>query len=185
MIFVTLGNQDNKFDRLLKAIEREIKNKNIKDKVIVQAGYTEYKSDLMEIHDYFPMDEFERIMSECDLLITHGGVASINDGLKRGKKVIATPRLARYKEHANDHQKQIIKKYSEQGYIIELNSLAKLDEALKKAKTFKVKKYKSNTKEFVSLIDDYIEKTNHKSWLNKSLNIIIALIIAIILYNIF
>ena len=43
MIFVTLGTQDKSFKRLLKAVEREILNGNIKEKVVVQAGYTKYK----------------------------------------------------------------------------------------------------------------------------------------------
>ena len=51
MILVTLGTQDKSFVRLLKAIDREIKKGNIKEKVIVQAGYTKYNSKNMEIFD--------------------------------------------------------------------------------------------------------------------------------------
>ena len=49
MIFVTLGTQDKGFPRLLEAIDREIELGNIKDKVIVQAGLTDYNSKNMEI----------------------------------------------------------------------------------------------------------------------------------------
>ena len=52
MIFVTLGTQDKNFDRLLVAIDKEIKKGNIKEKVIVQAGTTNFKSENMEIFDY-------------------------------------------------------------------------------------------------------------------------------------
>ena len=38
MIFVVLGTQDKSFERLLKAIDEQIEMKNIKEKVIVQAG---------------------------------------------------------------------------------------------------------------------------------------------------
>ena len=48
MIFVTLGTQDKSFTRLLEAIDREIDNGTIKEKVIVQAGLTKYKSKNME-----------------------------------------------------------------------------------------------------------------------------------------
>ena len=48
MIFVTLGTQDKGFPRLLDAIEKQIKKGNIKEKVIVQAGLTEYKSKNMK-----------------------------------------------------------------------------------------------------------------------------------------
>ena len=43
MIFVTLGTQDKSFERLLKAIDKEIEKGTIKDKVVVQAGYTKYE----------------------------------------------------------------------------------------------------------------------------------------------
>ena len=54
MIFVTLGTQDKGFPRLLEAIEEAIENKYIKEKVIVQAGYTEFESKNMEIYKLYP-----------------------------------------------------------------------------------------------------------------------------------
>jgi UDP-N-acetylglucosamine transferase subunit ALG13 len=52
MILVTLGTQDKDFSRLLKAIDKLIEKKVIKEKVIVQAGYTKYKSKNMQIFDF-------------------------------------------------------------------------------------------------------------------------------------
>ena len=53
MIFVTLGTQDKSFERLLKAIDKEIEKGTIKDKVVVQAGYTKYESKNMEIFEIY------------------------------------------------------------------------------------------------------------------------------------
>ncbi len=158
MIFVTLGTNDEQFPRLLKAIDREIENGNIKEKVIVQAGCTKYESKNMEIMDLVPRDEFDRLISECDLLITHGGVGSILTGINNGKKVIAVPRLARYKEHLNDHQLQIVENFSERKYIIAVKDLNKLGKAIEKAKTFKPQKFVSNTHNIIKIIEDYIDK---------------------------
>ena len=108
LIFVSLGTNDKSFERLLKVIDKEIEKGNIKDKVIVQSGYTKYSSDNMEIIDLMSMSMFNKCIADCDILITHGGVGTILDGLKKGKKVIAFPRLSKYKEHVNDHQKEII-----------------------------------------------------------------------------
>lgn len=157
MILVTLGTQDKDFSRLLKAVEKQIKKGNIKDKVVAQIGTTKYKSDLMETFDLIPANKFNELMNECDILITHGGVGSILAGLKNDKKVIAAARLAKYKEHVNDHQLQIIKRFTEQGYILELKNFDQLDKVLKKAEKFKPKRYKSNTENFVKLIEDYID----------------------------
>ena len=89
MILVTLGTQDKSFKRLLKAIDNEIKNKNIKEKVIVQAGYTKYKTDNMEIFDYCSSEELDKLMKDAKLIITHGGVGSILGALKYDKPVMA------------------------------------------------------------------------------------------------
>ncbi len=167
MILVTLGTQDKEFTRLLKVIDKEIEKGNIKDKVIVQAGYTKYSSKNMEIHDLIEMKELDNLVKKCDLLITHGGVGSILSGLTNNKKVIAAARLKKYKEHTNDHQKQIIKAFEDKGYILALRDFNKFDKVLEKAKTFKPKKYKSNNKNFVKLIDTYIEKDSNISWYNK------------------
>ena len=111
MILVTLGTQDKDFSRLLKAIDREIEKGNIKEKVIVQAGYTKYESKNMEIFDLIEPKKLHQLVKKCTLLITHGGVGSILDGMKENKVIIAASRLKKYKEHTNDHQKQIVKRY--------------------------------------------------------------------------
>ena len=88
MILVTLGTQDKSFTRLLDAIQEQINKKTIKDKVVVQAGFTKYQSDDMKIFDLIDREEFSNLIDECELLITHGGVGSILAGLKKGKKII-------------------------------------------------------------------------------------------------
>ena len=167
MILVTLGTQDKSFHRLLEEIERLIQKKVIRDRVVVQAGETKFESKHMEIFDLLPMDEFESYMKSADLVITHGGIGSILTALNYGKKVIAVPRLSKYKEHTNDHQLQIIEDFKDRKYIIGVNSVGKLEEALQKVKSFKPKKYKTNNKKFVSLIENYIEKDDHVSWYNR------------------
>ena len=167
MIFVTLGTQDKSFSRLLKAIDKEIEKGNIKDKVVVQAGFTKYKSKNMEIFDLIPADKFDQYIEKSDLVITHGGAGSILTALKKNKKVIAAARLSKYKEHTNDHQIQIVKEFSDEGYILELNDFNKLGKLIEKSKKFKPKKFMSNTKNMIKLLEDYIEDVNHISWFNK------------------
>ena len=157
MILVTLGTQDKPFKRLLKEIERQIKKGNIKEKVIVQAGYTKMKSEYMEIFDLLPTKEFNKLIKECDLLITHGGVGSIIEGLNNNKKIIAVARLKKYGEHDNDHQIQLINNFSEEGYIIGLDDFETLDEALEKVKIFKPKKIKKKQNSMKKIIEDFID----------------------------
>ncbi|MBR6690041.1 MAG: hypothetical protein IKL65_01760 [Bacilli bacterium] len=157
MILVTLGTQDKKFTRLLEAVQKQIDCGNIKEEVIVQAGCTsDFKSKDMKIFDLIPMEKFDELISECNILITHGGVGSIITGLKADKKVIAAARLKEFGEHTNDHQLQIIESFSKKGHIIALDDFNSLDKKLKETKTFKPKKYKSNTNKFIKLIEKEI-----------------------------
>ena len=160
MILVALGTQDKKFTRLLKMIDLEIDKGNIKDEVIVQAGITsDYVSDNMKIFSIIPIDEFNELLKKCDILITHGGVGTIMQAIKYGKKVIAVPRMKKYKEHTNDHQLQIANKFSQDGYILTCNSEKEFENALRKTKRFIPRKFISNNKNFVSnlktVIDSY------------------------------
>lgn len=157
MILVTLGTQDKKFYRLLYELER-LKEKNIiTEDIIVQAGYSsDFISKHMKIFDLIPMDDFNKLMKKCSLLITHGGVGSIVDGLKNAKKIIAVARLKKYGEHTNDHQVQIIENFSNMGYILPLYDISKLEKMINKAKTFKPRKYISNTDNMINLVDELI-----------------------------
>lgn len=154
MILVTLGTQKENFKRLLEAIE----NSSINDDIIVQAGYTKIKSKKMDIHEFFTYEEMNDLIDKCDLVITHGGTGSVLMPLKKGKKVIACPRLAKYDEHVDDHQKQLTSIFAEEGYLLEFNDGDNLDEIYKKSKKFKAKKYVSNTDNFIKKIKEEIDK---------------------------
>ena len=158
MILITLGTQDKSFKRLLEAVQTQIDNGVINERIVVQAGCTKFTSKDMEIFDLITYDKFDDLISKCDLLITHGGVGSIITGLKNNKKVIAAARLEKYKEHTNDHQLQIINNFSKSGYILALDDFSKLDEVIEKSKTFTPKKYESNTSNVIRIVEEYIDK---------------------------
>lgn len=157
MILVTLGTQDKPFERLIKAVEKQIEEGNIRDEVIVQAGSTIYKSEKMKIVDYIQIDEFDDMIKKADLVITHAGVGSILTALRYNKKVIATARLKMYGEHVNDHQIQILENFSENGYILKLDDVDKLGEMINNSKGFQPKKYMSNTDNFVKNVKNEIQ----------------------------
>ena len=161
MILVLLGTQNNSFERLLKKMDELIEKKVIDEKVIVQSGYTNYESKNMRIFDLIPQEELEKYQEQADLIITHGGVGSIISSIKMGKKVIAVPRLHRYHEHVNDHQKQIVEAFDKKGYIIGIQRIDELKKAIFKAQEFVPKKYdekeKSNSK-ILKIIENFIDK---------------------------
>ena len=157
MIFVTLGTQDKEFKRLLELIDREILNKTIKDKVIVQKGNTKFESKNMEIYDFLSKEDYDKYMKECNVLITHGGVGSILTGIEYGKVVIACPRLSKYHEHVNDHQVQIVDSFSKSKYILALKDFSCFPKIYEKALSFKPKKFESQTNEVIEKLEEYID----------------------------
>ena len=157
MILVLLGTQNNSFVRLLQEVEKNINSGNITDEVVVQAGYTKYNSNKMKIHNLISSQEMEQLVDEANLVISHGGVGSTLQCVKKGKVVIGVPRQKKYNAHVNDHQKQLIETFASQGYIIGIKEVADLEKALKQAKEFRPKKYISNTENMIRLIEKYIE----------------------------
>ena len=157
MILVMLGTQNNSFKRLLKELDRLKENKIIKEEIIVQAGYTKYESKNLEIFDFIDKNKLEEYQDKADLIITHGGVGSIISSIKNGKKVIAVPRLKEYSEHVNNHQKDIVENFSEQGYIIGINNIKELEKAYKDIKNFKPKKYIPNNSKIIKIVEDFIK----------------------------
>lgn len=158
MILVLLGTQDNSFHRLLEKIEELIEKEVIKDEVIVQAGHTKYKTDKMKVFDLMPIEQLYDYEEQADLVITHGGVGSIVSSIKRNKKVIAVPRKHQYKEHINDHQKEIVELFNKKRYIIGINDIEELQDALEKVENFIPEKYQSNNSKILNIIEEFIEK---------------------------
>ncbi len=158
MILVLLGTQNNSFHRLLEEIEKNIKDGTIKEEVIVQAGYTKFQSYKMRIVDLISKEQLEQFQDEANLIITHGGVGSIVSSLKRGKKVIAVPRMHEYGEHVNNHQKEIVKDFNDKGYLIGIDKVEDLKQALIKVKDFEPKKYQPNNEKMLKIIEEFIDK---------------------------
>jgi len=87
-------------------------------------------------------------------------VGSIISSIKKGKKVIAVPRLHEYQEHVNDHQKQIVEAFDSKGYIMGIKGVEELEKAIVKVQDFIPIQYdnkgKGNSK-MLKIIEDFIE----------------------------
>ena len=110
----------------------------------------------MKIFDLIPKEKLEELQENASLIITHGGVGSIVSSIEKNKKVIAVPRLHEYGEHVNNHQKEIVMDFDKKGYIIGIEKVEDLKEAIKKAKTFEPVKYQPNNQKMLKIIEDFI-----------------------------
>ena len=158
MILVMLGTQNNSFHRLVEEVEKNIENRTIQEEVVVQAGYTKFESKNMKIFDLIPKEKLEELQENANLIITHGGVGSIISSIEKEKKVIAVPRLHEYGEHVNNHQKEIVKDFNDKGYIIGIEKVEDLENAIIKSKTFEPVKYKHSNEKMLKIIQEFIDK---------------------------
>ena len=157
MIFITLGSQKFQFNRLLQAVDELIEKGVITDEISAQIGYSDYKPKHFEYKRFLDREEFAVQEGKCDILITHGGTGAIIGAVKEGKKVIAVPRLAKYGEHVDDHQIQLIEQFKGQNLICGLDDTSELEAGLKYVREHEFDTYKSNTKTIIESIERFIE----------------------------
>ncbi len=156
MILITVGSQKFQFNRLLKEIDELIENKIIKEEVFAQIGVSDYKPKYYKYVDFMSQDEFSKKMDEADIIITHAGTGVIVNAVKKEKKVIGVPRLAKYEEHVDDHQIQLIDEFTSLGFIEPAYETEDIEKALKNVKKKKYNKYISNTDAIVDSIEKFI-----------------------------
>ena len=158
MIFVTLGSQKFQFNRLLIELDKLVEEEKICNDIFAQIGYSDYKPKNYEFKEFLDREQFAEIMDKCDSVITHGGTGAIVGAVKRDKKVIAVPRLAKFGEHVDDHQLQIIDQFTNMNFIVGVKDTNEIYEALELLKTMKFKKYISNTENIINEIEKYINQ---------------------------
>lgn len=156
MIFVALGTQKFQMNRLLKSLDNLIERNIITDNIFAQIGESDYIPKRYEYSPFMNKEKFEEKISECDILITHGGVGTIIAGLKKNKKVIVFPRLKKYGEHVDDHQLEIAKSFSQLNYVIECDEADELERAICECAKKEFNQYVSQREVVVETINDFL-----------------------------
>lgn len=157
MIFVTLGSQKFQFNRLLKEIDKLVKDGTIKEEVFAQIGYSNYQPQYYKYKQFLSREEFNNYEEKADIIITHGGTGAIIGAVKKEKKVIAVPRLSKYEEHVDDHQLQLIEQFTEMKLIVPCFDIADLKEAYYKVQMMDLMKYQSNTEKYLVDLENFLE----------------------------
>lgn len=101
MIILTVGTQ-LPFDRLVKVIDEIAPS--IEDKIFGQIGPSGYVPRNFEHRSSMSPREFESMISESRLIISHAGIGTMLTARRLGKPIVLFPRKASLKEHRNDHQ---------------------------------------------------------------------------------
>ncbi|MFB1051568.1 PssE/Cps14G family polysaccharide biosynthesis glycosyltransferase [Paraliobacillus sp. JSM ZJ581] len=161
MILVVLGTHELPFTRLLKEIDDLITKDRIKDQVIAQIGHTKYQSNQIEMYQFLTYEQMDQLYEQADLIITHAGTGSVITGLKKGKVIIAVPRLKKYREHNDDHQLQLIDAFENQGHLLACRDTNQLSHVLEQSKQFQPKTFQSGKTRLLSILNQFIQQ-DHK-----------------------
>lgn len=157
MIFVTLGSQKFQFDRLLQKMDALVEKGVITEAIIAQIGASTYEPKHFEYVRFMDREQFSKTMDACDIVVTHGGTGVIISAVKKGKKVIAVPRLAKYKEHVDDHQLQLLRQFDDLQLICACYELEDFETNYCGIRTKQYRAYVSNTHVIINSIEEYLE----------------------------
>ncbi|WP_010480024.1 PssE/Cps14G family polysaccharide biosynthesis glycosyltransferase [Thermococcus zilligii] len=131
MIFVTVGNSNLGFERLIKAMDNLAQA--LPYPVVMQIGATNYVPKNVEWFRYCDHDTIIEHFKKSRVIVTHAGAGTIFDILLLGKKPVVIPRLSKFKEHIDDHQVEITRALENQKLIIPVYDIHHLGPAILKA----------------------------------------------------
>lgn len=145
-ILVTVGTQVQPFNRIGEIICKIAPEHQI----TFQYGKCTFIPDQPNISCSDYLLHFNTLISEHDLIITHGGVGTIMNSVAAHKKVIAVPRLKKYGEHVDDHQLEIVEKFADLDYIYYLKEAEDINEVIAKVMEHDFSPYKSEREQFAT-----------------------------------
>lgn len=148
MIFVTVGT--GKFDELIIKID-ELAPK-IKEKFIAQIGNGNYAPKNISYFRFKP--NLMPYYKKADLIISHGGAGTTYELLAMGKKLVSIANPNR----TDIHQEEILEVLSKEKHLIWCRNTKDLEEAIKKAKKFKFKKYTKPRCKIAGKIKEFLSK---------------------------
>lgn len=109
MIFLTVGTQ-LPFDRLIQLVDEypEISSQQ----VVCQNGKGTYVPKNFPAVTDLTLNEYNKIITDCSVIISHAGMGSILTAMKYQKPIIILPRLLSLNEIRSEHQVPTAKAFS-------------------------------------------------------------------------
>jgi UDP-N-acetylglucosamine transferase subunit ALG13 len=158
MIFAISGTQKFQFDRMFKAIDILIEQEKITDEIFAQIGCSNYIPKNFRYERFLPMQAFDNCIDNANLIIAHSGEGVILTSLKKRKRMVVVPRLAKFGEHVDDHQLEIARAFSERNLLEICYDAENLEMAIENAKSKIFAKYESDLPSISDIIEEYLLK---------------------------
>jgi len=118
MIFVTVGTENFPFDRLIRTVDRGIKDKSFSDQVFMQIGGSTYEPKNCSWKRFVEFGIIIDLIRKARIIITHAGTGSVLLCLTLNKIPLVFPRYHKYGEHLDDHQIAFTKRMEQEGKVL-------------------------------------------------------------------
>jgi len=158
MIFVTVGTSFG-FDRLIRAVDRAVEAGLIQEEVRAQVGDGQYQP--RRFHAVPVMDKltFDRHVQLASAIISHAGMGTLSAALELQKPILVMPRLKKFGEVVNDHQREIAEEFARRGHVLMARNEHELLRVLPALKTFTPKPRKTEADAVAQRIIDFLRQT--------------------------
>lgn len=110
MIFVTVGTQ-LPFDRLIRLVD--LLAASHETDFVAQIGDGDYRPEHLNWRKFYDPDEIEEFFEKADVIVSHAGMGTIINCIRKQKPIIIFPRSCSYGEHRNDHQMDTVDGFSD------------------------------------------------------------------------
>jgi len=148
MLFVTVGTTD--FDDLVQTMDHLASE--LDEKVVAQIGKGNYIPAHMEYFRFAPA--LDPYFEMARIVISHGGLGTILEVLKKGRKLIGINNTDRY----DLHQEELLEVFEEQGHLVWCREMSSLAEALHRADGQNFIPYHKPRCTIAEVIKDYLDR---------------------------
>ncbi len=159
-MFVTVGNATQGFKRLLDAVDEAAGQGLFGDEpIFIQTGNNpDFHASHCEQQSFLPMSQFEALLRDSSLIISHGGAGTLINILRAGRVPVVMPRRQQYAEHVDDHQVELIQALAQEGRVVPVFESADLKVGVNEARRRNKQPRAQSNSQLVELVARAIEE---------------------------
>jgi len=165
-VMLALGTDHHRCDRAVDWIDDWIDGQTTPVRLVAQVG-TSRRSRHGVSHDLMPPPDLHAALAAADVVVCHGGPATIADARRAGRLPVVIPRDPALDEHVDDHQQRFARWLAARGEIAlattEAELHGRLDAALADPAAFRladggVDVTKITVDRFGALVDELLDR---------------------------
>lgn len=115
-VMLALGTDHHRCDRAVDWVDDWIDGQTVPVRLVAQVG-TSRRSRHGVSHELMPPPDLHAALAAADVVVCHGGPATIADARGAGRLPVVVPRDPALDEHVDDHQQRFARWMAERGQV--------------------------------------------------------------------